>query len=258
MTSLKFPAFVVGSPRSGTSILVDAMLAAGYYGYREGNFLTLLAWIEKSVERHFSLYADGNAKVLASVVDKAKLLADLRGTFKTTIDVLNPEVPWFDKTGNPEMLSILPVIKTMWPDAVFIFAKRRAIENVGSRLKKFPTHTFEYHCSDWARNMSVWREVRPVLPAGSYIEIDQQDMIQHPDQVARSMTTLLGLPDEATKAVQATFQRNRPQQTSEGSAARIDSLATLAWNENQKDIFRRICGPELQEYGYSTNESYWR
>ena len=35
----KFPVFVVGSPRSGTSILVDALFSAGYKGFREGSFL---------------------------------------------------------------------------------------------------------------------------------------------------------------------------------------------------------------------------
>ena len=106
--------------------------------------------------------------------------------------------------------------------------------------------------------MAVWRDVRPRLPAGSYIEVDQQDMIQHPEQVARSLATLLDLDEATAQAVQTTFQRNRPQQTSEGSAARIDSLAGVAWNDNQKDIFRRVCGPELEAYGYSTDDQYWR
>ena len=32
------PLFIVGSPRSGTSILVMALRAAGYRGFNEGNF----------------------------------------------------------------------------------------------------------------------------------------------------------------------------------------------------------------------------
>lgn len=31
-----YPVFVVGSPRSGTSILVDGLLSVGYKGFREG------------------------------------------------------------------------------------------------------------------------------------------------------------------------------------------------------------------------------
>jgi hypothetical protein len=33
--------FIVGSPRSGTSILTRAMQGLGYQGFHEGNFLTL-------------------------------------------------------------------------------------------------------------------------------------------------------------------------------------------------------------------------
>ncbi len=36
------PLFIVGSPRSGTSVLVDAAFAAGFKGFREGNLLGLL------------------------------------------------------------------------------------------------------------------------------------------------------------------------------------------------------------------------
>ena len=253
-----FPAFVVGSPRSGTSILVDVLLGAGYHGYREGNFLTLYATFERMAERHFATYANGNPAVLASVVDRAKLTQGVRDLFKQTTDALNPVAPWFDKTGNPDMLAILPALKLMWPDAVFIFAKRRALENIGSRIKKFPGHTFEYHCADWAKNMSVWRGTRPQLPAGCYVEVDQQDMLQNPDLVARSLAELLDLDENTANVAEATFRRNRPQQTSEGSAARIDSLAAMAWTDQQKEVFGSVCGPELEAYGYSTDQRYWR
>jgi len=254
----RYPAFIVGSPRSGTSVLVDALLGAGYHGFCEGNFLSLYATLEPVIERHFAAYANGSPHVLASVVDQATLRRDIRDVFKNTTDALNRDVPWFDKTGNPEMLTMLPALKTMWPDAVFIFAKRRALENIASRLRKFPDYPFEYHCRDWARNMAVWHEVRPHLPDGCTVEIDQQDMIRQPAQVAANLAALLQLDADTTLAARTIFEHNRPQQTSDGSAVRIETLETLPWTPDQVAVFNQECGPQLAAYGYSTDDRYWR
>jgi hypothetical protein len=60
----RYPVFIVGSPRSGTSAMVDVLLAAGYHGFREGNFLPLAHRISLDIERHFSSFDIGSAKVL--------------------------------------------------------------------------------------------------------------------------------------------------------------------------------------------------
>lgn len=196
--------------------------------------------------------------MLASVVDQAGLRRDIRDVFKNTTDALNREHPWLDKTGNPDMLAILPELKAMWPDAVFIFAKRRGLENVASRLVKFPDYPFEYHCRDWAQNMVTWREVRPQLPDGCTIEIDQQDILRQPGKVAGGLAGFLRLEGQDTRAMQGIFEENRPQQTAEGSAARIETLATIPWTPEQVDVFTRVCGPQLEAYGYSWDDRYWR
>ena len=237
-------------------MLVDALLGAGYHGFREGNFISLYATLLPVMERHFATYSNGNREVLASVVDRDRLRHDIGDVFKNTTDALNLAAPWFDKTGNPEMLTILPSLKAMWPGAVFIFARRRGIENVVSRMRKFPEYPFEYHCRDWARNMAVWREVAPQLPDGCATEVDQQDMVRHPDRVAERLATLLEL--DGTDAMRTVLERNRPQQTSEGSAARIENLASIAWTPEQVDVFTRVCGPQLEAYGYSLDDRYWR
>lgn len=46
-----------------------------------------------------------------------------------------------------------PIVKELWPSSVFVFAKRRGIENVISRTRKFLGESLENHCADWARNM---------------------------------------------------------------------------------------------------------
>ena len=250
----RYPVFIVGSPRSGTSILVDALLSTGYKGYREGMFLSMLHYIDQVIDRHYTLFGDGQNLIAA--VSKNKLKHDLYATFRQMTEAHHPAPPWFDKTGNADMILAIPTLLQLWPDAAFIFAKRRAIENVISRLKKFPQHSFEYHCIDWSKNMSAWRQIRGKLAASSFVEVDQQDMIQQPEKVAETLRSFLSLSPDQGNAVAKTLRSNRPQQTEEGSAARVRSLASSGFGQGQLAVFHKHCDAEMGAYGYSMDENY--
>lgn len=253
------PVFIIGSPRSGTSILVDLMLAAGYHGFREGMFLSLMPTLQQQIDRHFATFAaPGNKQVLVSVIDAATLKRRLFEVFRAVTEELNPHPAWFDKTGNPEMIETIPLLRQLWPDCVFIFAKRRAIENIASRVKKFPDHSFEYHCRDWARNMATWRRIRADLPAGLRREVDQQDMIQRPEAVVDDLLTFLDVDPARRDDMIHTLRMNRPQQTEQGSAARIRSLISTGWAPEQAEIFLKVCEEEMNAFGYSLTDTYWK
>ena len=136
------PVFIVGSPRSGTSILIASLLRAGYGGFLEGNFLSLIQTIERDVERHFSVFYTPNEKVLTSRLDRAALKEQMSRVIVDTAVAQQPTGPWVDKTGGPEMIQSIPVLRRLLPGSRFIFAKRRAIENVVSRVVKFPNLNF--------------------------------------------------------------------------------------------------------------------
>ena len=252
----RFPVFVVGSPRSGTSILVDALLSSGYVGFREGNFLPLISSINQVIDRHSKIFGDPKVPVLAANVDFDDLKKRIQGLFKKIVDELNPTDGWFDKSGNPDMINVIPELRKLWPESVYIFARRRGIENVSSRLKKFPGHGFDYHCTDWARNMSAWRAIRSITPSSCYIEIDQQDIIQSPEKTAETLGGLLGIDEHSVSKMAATMLNNRPQETVSGSASRVLTLAGSGWSETQQATFLRICAAEMVAYDYTFDEAY--
>lgn len=254
---MRYPVFIVGSPRSGTSILVDSLLAAGYNGFREGNFLSVWNAIERVTDRHFEVFANGNPKVLVSMVDREALKAKLFLTLCHELERLNHEAPWFDKTGNPEMILSIPMLRRVWPESVFIFAKRRAIENIMSRVKKFPGLTFKYHCADWARTMAVWRASRERLAPETYVEIDQQSILQEPDAAAEAIARLLGLEQPSRAALARTFRTNRPQETERGSAQRLYGLEQTGWTKEQIEIFLGQCQEEMDAFHYTNDNTYW-
>lgn len=252
----KSPVFIVGSPRSGTSVLARALASVGYHGYNEGNFLPLMNIIDRVVDNHFGVFAKPNPHVLAAQVDPKILKSRIEDIFKELTDALNKGPLWFDKSGNAEMIRAIPVLRRLWPDSVYIFAKRRAIENVVSRVKKFPAHGFEHHCADWAKNMAAWRQVREELPGGVYLEVDQQDLIRNTEATAANISNLLELGRERLATLINIFQSRRPQETTQGSALRTYSLESLGWSEAELEIFKKHCDSEMKAYGYGSGSEY--
>jgi hypothetical protein len=252
----KFPIFIVGSPRSGTSVLVDALVSAGYHGYREGLFLSLIQPISKVIDRQFTNFDAGSREVLISNIDRLVFKDALWRVVKDTVEQVNKPAPWFDKTGEPEMVYSIPVIRSLWPESIFLFAKRRGLENIISRLVKFPAHGFKYHCQNWQDTMAAWRTIRGSIPQDRFLEVDQHDLGVNPRAAASALSNFLTGSDALQVAFHKTFVHNRPQQTSDGTAHRIVSLGSCGWDEAQQALFRQICGPEMEAFGYTIDFDY--
>jgi hypothetical protein len=236
-------------------MLVDLLYSVGYHGYREGLFFSLMFTIDRAIDRHFLTFNEpDNKQILVSNVDIKSLKSRVLGVFKQIGDV--HQKPWFDKTGNPEMIHTIPIIRQLWPNSVFIFMKRRGIENVRSRLKKFPTHGFRYHCADWARNMLTWSEVRTGLPSSCYIEIDQQDMIADGKAVAERIAGFLDAGVDAADKMTNLMKSSRPQETAAGSAELIFSMESVGWTEAQREVFMAECKEAMVRFGYRFDEKY--
>ncbi len=69
--------------------------------------------------------------------------------------------------------------------------KRRAVENIASRMRKFDVD-FAHNCREWATIMEAWLSVREQL-AGAALELDQLDIARAPDESAERLAGLLGL-----------------------------------------------------------------
>jgi len=232
-------------------------LSAGYNGYREGNFLGLINEISTRIDRHFRTFGTTHSSILTAHLRPDRLKEEIFLRIRALVDELNPMAPWLDKTGNPDMILALPWLFRLWPSCYVIFARRRGIENILSRTKKFASLDFTYHCADWARNMAAWREVRPTLPAARWIEIDQREIASDPQGVAERLGRLLKLDHAQVATLHSRFASERPQQTDEGSADRVYTLEETGWGPDQVAIFLRVCGPEMESYGYDTG-SYWK
>jgi hypothetical protein len=250
------PLFIVGSPRSGTSVLVDAAFAAGFKGFREGNLLGLLQPLRDQVDTYFRRFGTENPRVLTAHVRPETIYNPMLEIFRQTLETFNPERPWVDKTCNMPTILVLPDLVSLWPDCRVLFAKRRGIENVLSRMKKFPERDFSYHCRDWALTMSAWRRVRERLEPWRYREVDQRDLIERPDVAAAEIATLLSLNTSAQARMAHVFVTLRPQQTAPGTAEQVASLQHVGWTQNEVEEFLRVCGQEMECFGYTLDLTY--
>jgi hypothetical protein len=248
--SAQSPVFIVGSPRSGTSVLTRALVAAGYHGFAEGNLLGLSQMIEEKVAWYFGANESAPIDTLLGNVRPAMLQDRLFKVFKDLLDELNPRTPWYDKTGNPETIFILPRLLAAWPQSRVIFARRRGIENIYSRTRKFAGRDFAYHCRDWAANMQAWRTTRGRLDPARITEVDQAEMLKAPEAVAARLAALLGLTGEEQAGIAHTFRTERPQESYPGSAERQMTLAETGWSPPQIAQFEALCGEEMHAFEY--------
>jgi Sulfotransferase family len=251
----QLPAFILGPARSGTSVITLALLdSADYVGAGEGHLLPLAHTLVGAIDQYYQRRVHDPNTLLGRVSVEAfqKLI---RRSFLSLATDLFPTVRWVDKTPTVEMVRASVLMKELWPNARFIFMKRRVIENVLSRQRKFPEDTTDRHYSDWAAVMTAWLEVRDRL-GDSALEIEHRQLVLDPDDVASSIASFLQLPQAAAARFRRYLNSSRPEQTDDNFGATY-SLEHLCLDDDDVRQLKAVCDPIMNAFGYSYDESYF-
>src|SRR4029077_6304744 len=147
------------------------------------------------IDQHYRRVGRDESTALGGVSSAAFQKLVRRGFVKLVSD-LYPTPRWLDKTPTVEMVRAAVLMKELWPNARFIFMKRRVVENLLSRRRKFPDGTTDSHYSDWAAVMTAWLAVREQL-GNAALEIDHRQLVLNPEAVSFSISAFLGLPSSA-------------------------------------------------------------
>ncbi|MGQ7794072.1 sulfotransferase [Faunimonas sp. B44] len=258
---MKGPVFVLGPGRSGTSVLYSALkVVTGAAGYGEGFFFPLALELSNLVQAYFRKTAawQQNPKLLIHHVEQSRVRSGVLHAIKEEMERVHGGVRFIEKTPLPVSIASAPLALELWPDAKFVFATRRAIENVASRMRKFPQLSFDKHCEHWAASMTMWESVRPKL-GDSFVEVDQIDISRQPDFVANAISTLIGLSRSEEAAISDYFKKHEPQSTQEpGRPHDIMTIDSAPFDEQQRAILLARCGELMDRFGYSLDEGYWR
>ncbi len=251
--------FVVGSPRSGTTVLGDALRAAlGCPGYGEAHALPLVARMIEAVDRYYvepNVAAAREGDTLIGHLRHEEMRARIALAWRAIYAGLHRGGTFVDKTPGVAMIRAMPIVPLLWPDARIVFARRRGIENVESRRRKFPQSDFASHCRDWVAAMQAWRGVRTQLDQRLWLEVDQYELAYDPDRVSVRLADALALTHDQRKRLREYLRGKAPERTS-ADWAPLDWDA-LPWSEDERRIFDEICGEELAVNGYSRDAGYW-
>jgi hypothetical protein len=252
------PVFILGSGRSGTSILTGAIRSGGKIdGYLEGHFLPLMLFLMKEIERfYFSKRAllDDNRHMLANI-SQEEIEQDIMDLFRRKAEALATSPIWLDKSPDSATIKMAPYIIKTWPQARLIFAKRRGIENIISRLKKFPHVSFEQHCLMWVDCMKSWLLVKDSL--NNYLEIDQRQIALQPDEIAKEIGEFLELNQSKVDSIKNIFINQRPQSTGSKETQAAINIQETGWTNEEISIFRKHCTEVSEKFGYSESSSYY-
>lgn len=253
------PIFILGSGRSGTSILTGAIRSgAKIEGYLEGHFLPLILSFMQDTEHYYyskrSLLTD-NRHMIADV-SQQYVEQSILNFFRQTCESLATNPIWLDKSPDSAMIKTAPYLLNIWSESRFIFAKRRGIENIISRLKKFPHVSFEDHCIMWKDCMESWLRVKDRLQHCA-IEIEQRDIALNPKLTANRIGDFLHLEPEKTAKIAEIFITQRPQSTGGQERKLALDINETNWSETEKSIYRQHCTPVSHQFGYSETSAYY-
>lgn len=254
-----YPVFILGAARSGTSAICLALeKGSRYQGFAEGHVFDVAIRLINAVHAHFDWKSPWITPEILAGYHLGRI--DYSQFHDTVLEMLKSlalgftSPYWIDKTPTYQMIASVPILAQAWPNAKFVFMKRRGLEVIRSRSRKFAAMQFQNACNDWSLIMSGWRTVRDMIPA-RFLEVDQYHMATNPEQTANNLGKLLHLDSTEITAIAHQLRKQRPEST--GPADNIVSdPAELKWNPEQMNMFLEKCGREMVEYGYAYDSSY--
>lgn len=256
---IKGPLFIVGHARSGTTITLDALAAAGDFRAAsvEGH------WIYLILEDLRALLANGGAgaqplsrsMMLHRVENRGMLLAELADMIERYQRKLVGEGGcWIDKTPGLAQLRILPMLMEMFPESKVIFNLRNphgVIESVRRKWSAAPN--VSVLAKRWLDTSSLFRaSIEEKLDPSRFLVLRQEEIASRPAPISERLGAFLEAP-EITEKLVAYFlknsrKQNAPLEASEAADLRIPYPKGLSRWERAR--IGRGCGAEMELRGY--------
>ncbi len=240
--------FIVGSPRSGTSVLLRAMQNVfGLPAHGESHVIPAVGQSIYKLRAYYERFKDEAADLLIRQLPIERIEAALVGEIRAFYASIYGEAGWADKTPSDEAVHSAPLIRKIFPDARIIVTRRNGIEVVESYRRKFGT-PFRDACENWARVMDGIALLRQ--ECSDILEVDQFDLANTPDVVGGHIAGYLGR-SELGPRLAAFLASNREDRLSTHDWRERLTLDDVEWTADERESFVHICGPLMRANDYS-------
>ncbi len=252
--------FVIGSPRSGTSVMAWAL--AQHEAFATGPETDFLYYLTRGrfAEEAFDVARVRDDGWLAKAgVEKSEFLAAFGLGFDLLLRSRAPGKRWIDQT--PACAMVCPQLAAMFPRARFVHMLRDGRATVSSMLASgFDSRIakdFDFACQTWARcagDAWAFTRERPDL----CIKVRQEDLALDPEATLGKVQGFLGV--EPAPAVVA-FARKGRLNSSWGNS-RPEDVRThkpesamakepwKSWSSGERARFHKIAGSTMRRVGY--------
>ena len=254
--------FVVGSPRSGTTAVGNAVQKAFDTVIHGESHLAeiIISLVERAQKALLGSPARNIDGMLVNEITPADMQMNVIQLLKRLHRQFYGDSLVLDKTPGGPNIQALWLMLRAYPNAKVIFCKRRGIENVISRLKKFPQVSFSDHCTQWRQTFSIWGQTvrlntRELCAKDWHFEIDQFRLACEPDAITKELSDWLGLSEVQQQRALEYLKYQSPQKTSDYKKA-LD-FDELEWSQEQKQVFIDTCGEQMEKQGYSLGSDYF-
>jgi hypothetical protein len=274
------PVFVLGSPRSGTTLLYDMLLSAGGFAVylAESNVFNLLiprfgdlsnqatrerlrdAWLNSRLFRASGL----EAQSIRSRLEECRNGGEFLRTVMQEICSTQGMPRWAE--NSPEGMLYLPLIKQLIPDALFVHIIRDGRDVATSLGKLRYVRAFPWEDRHgllgcglyWEWMVEHGRNFARTVPS-DYMEVRFEQLLARPQETLDQIGAFIGQQLDYEVIQQVAYGSVKKPNTSFRQEAPVDFNPVGRWrksfSEEQLLRFERLVGKTLSELGYelSTN-----
>lgn len=249
--------YILGSTRSGTSAVRNALAETRYKGYGEGHLIQIVIEMIATVRRE---RASGQGAAIAgnglNALRERVLIRHFVHAYERYLIESLGSTMLMDKTPNIIPIQNAPDLYAFHQKAKFLHCARRHVDNIQSKLKKFPDQSFASQCREWAECHLAWGRAKPDL-GESYVEFDFMDMVVRREETCQRIGDLLELTAEEVAALVTYLENERPQSsTPDRDLNRFLKFSDMTWSDEDKATFERICVPVGADLGYGLETYY--
>jgi len=271
------PVFVLGTPRSGTTLLYDMLLSAGGFAVylAESNVFNLLvprfgdlgvhsnrerlmqAWLNSRLFRSSGLDAGAiSSRILAECENGGDFLRLVMGEICSAQGMAR----WAE--NSPEGMLYLPIIKHLIPDALFVHIVRDGRDVATSLAQRRYVRAFPWEDRHgligcglyWEWILEHGRHFGQSIPA-DYMEVHFERLLSHPQETLDQIGGFIDQPlDYEVIRHVAYGSVTKPNTSFFNEAERADFNPVGRWKKSfsptQLLRFERLVGPTLAQLGY--------